>query len=136
MKQVEGSMIKRELPQIIKDVGFDFSWSEEKVWTLDVPSEEMDIVELTWHFDIPFWSKPGGFYNLTPNEVLKHPDIYKEEFDRIQQSDLAYPLDIMYWKERWLLLDGLHRLVKTASMNRDTVNVRKISKELIPQILK
>ena len=34
------------IPQIIKDVGFDFSWSEEKVWALDVPVEEMAIEEL------------------------------------------------------------------------------------------
>ena len=39
-------MKKRKLPKIIKDVGFDFSWDESKVWALDVPVEEIDITEL------------------------------------------------------------------------------------------
>ncbi len=119
-------MTKRELPQIIKDVGFDFSWSEEKVWNLEIPVEEMDTKELTWHFDIPFWSKPGGFYNLTPNEVLSDPEKYLEEFYRIQKADLAYPLDIMFWKYRWVLLDGLHRLVKATTLGKEMVTVKKI----------
>jgi hypothetical protein len=45
--------MSRELPDIIKEVGFDFSWDERKVWELDVSAEEMPIDELTWHFDVP-----------------------------------------------------------------------------------
>ena len=45
----------KKLPKIIEEVGFDFHWSEEKVWALNVPVEEMDIKDLEWHFDIPFW---------------------------------------------------------------------------------
>ena len=29
--------MKKEMPKIIKDVGFDFYWSEGKVWKLDAP---------------------------------------------------------------------------------------------------
>ena len=36
---------KQEIPQIIKDVGFDFDWSEPKVWALEVPVEEININE-------------------------------------------------------------------------------------------
>ena len=43
-----------KVPEIIQKVGFDFSWSEPKVWKLDVPATKMKIDELTWHFDIPF----------------------------------------------------------------------------------
>lgn len=128
--------MKNKLPQIIKDVGFDFNWSEEKVWALDVPVEEMDISELEWHFDIPFWNTPNGYYDLTPNQVLEDQEKYKEEFERTMKTDLQYPLDIMFWKNRWLLLDGLHRLVKSKQLGLKMVKVRKISKELIPLISK
>jgi len=47
-------MKDRKLPKIIKEVGFDFSWDVKKVWALDYPVEEIEINELTWHFDIPF----------------------------------------------------------------------------------
>lgn len=126
----------KKLPQIIKDVGFDFRWSEEKVWALDAPIEQMDISELEWHFDIPFWSTPGGYYNLSPNQVLNEPEKYIQEFERTMKADTSYPLDIMFWKGKWLLLDGLHRLVKLKRQKNKTVKVRKIPIELIPVISK
>ncbi len=129
-------MQNKKLPAIIQEVGFDFSWSEEKVWTLTVPVEEMNIAELTWHFDIPFWSTPEGYYDLTPHQVLANPEKHAAEYERILKADMQYPLDIMYWKSRWLLLDGLHRLVKTYKEGMKTINVRRISTKFIEQIVK
>ncbi|OGG17667.1 hypothetical protein A2721_03105 [Candidatus Gottesmanbacteria bacterium RIFCSPHIGHO2_01_FULL_47_48] len=128
--------MKKKLPKVIKDVGFDFHWSEEKVWKLEVPIEEMPISGLEWHFDIPFWSTKGGYYDLMPREVIDKPENWKEEIDRTMKSNLEYPLDIMFWKGRWLLLDGLHRLVKASILGQKTVKVRKIPKEVIPLISK
>lgn len=128
--------MSKKLPKIIEEVGFDFHWSEEKVWALDVLIGEMDIKNLEWHFNIPFWNTPGGYYDLTPNQVLENPEKFKEEFDRIMRAKLVHPLDIMFWKNRWLLLDGLHRLVKAHKLGYKKVKVRKIPKEYIPQIVK
>lgn len=128
--------MNKKLPKIIKEVGFDFHWSEKKVWALDVPVEEVDILELEWHFDVPFWNTPDGYYDLTPNQVLSDPERYKAEFDRTMKSDLKYPLDIMFWKNSWLLLDGLHRLVKAKQLGMKKVKVRKIPVESIPLIEK
>lgn len=51
----------KDMPAIISEVGFDFSWDERKVWEIDAPVEAIGIDELTWHLDIPFlWSKPDG----------------------------------------------------------------------------
>ena len=128
-------LLKKEIPQIIKDVGFDFDWSEEKVWALDVPLEEMDINELTWHFDIPFlWE--NGVYNLKPQNVIDDGNAHKEEYQRTMKADLVHPIDIMENKGRWLILDGLHRLMKASILNMKKVNVRKISRDLIPKITK
>lgn len=126
----------KKLLKIIEDVGFDFHWSEEKVWALDVPVEEMDLTELEWHFDVRFWNTPGGYYDLSPNQVLADSEKFKDEFERAMRINLSHPLDIMFWKNRWLLLDGLHRLVKAKYLGRDTVNVRKIPKDAIPLITK
>jgi ASC-1-like (ASCH) protein len=123
------------IPQIIKDVGFDFDWSEEKVWALDVPTEEIDIHQLTWHFDVPFlWE--NGIYNLKPQDVIDKPEKHKEEYERTMKADLIHPIDIMQNKGRWLILDGLHRLMKASILNMEKVQVRKISRDLIPKITK
>ncbi len=125
--------MKEEIPQIIKDVGFDFSWSEEKVWALEVPVEEMSIKELIWHFDIPFlWE--DGVYNLKPQDVIDNPENHKKEYERTMKADLVHPIDIMDNKGRWLILDGLHRLMKASILKMDKVQVRKVSRDFIPKI--
>ena len=130
-------MSNRKTSQIIKDVGFDFDWDSRKVWLLDVPTEEIDIDELIWHFDIPFWEKEGtDEYNLLPWEVIKHPEIEKTHYKKVIEADLIHPIDIMENKDRWLILDGLHRLVKAYIQGIKIVNVRKISRDYIPKILK
>lgn len=128
--------MKRELPQIIKDVGFDFRWDERKVWLIDIPTEDMPINELTWHFNMPFWSKPGGHYDLKAQDVIDHPNEHKAEYERTTQADTSHPIDIMFWRGRWLILDGLHRLVKLSIQGAETVKVRKIPKSAIPLIAK
>lgn len=126
--------MNKDIPQIIKDVGFDFSWSEKKVWSLDYPVEEMDINELTWHFDIPFHWHGGEIYNLKSRDVIESPEKYKEEYVRTMKADLAHPIDIMENKGKWLILDGLHRLMKAFILDMKKVNVRKIPRERIPDI--
>ncbi len=127
--------MEQDIPQIIKDVGFDFEWSEEKVWSLNVPTEEMSIDELKWHFDIPFLWENADVYNLKPQDVIDKPMEHGDEYARTMRADLSHPIDIMENKGRWLILDGLHRLMKATIQEESTVQVRKIPREKIPEIL-
>ena len=128
--------MKKVLPKIIEEVGFDFSWSEKKVWALDVPVEKIDIKRLEWHFKIPFWSTKNGYYDLKPNDVINFPENYQEEYNRTMKADLSYPIDIMKNKGRWLILDGLHRLVKAKILGKTKVEVRKVPRDKIPEIVR
>jgi hypothetical protein len=129
-------MNHRPLPKIIQEVGFDFDWDEQKVWGLNLPVEEMAVSKLEWHFDIPFWWTKGGYYDLKPRSVIDHPNRYPARIKRIMNSDLSHPLDIMRWKGKWLLLDGLHRLVKTKMLRKTNVRVRKVPHKAISLIQK
>lgn len=125
----------KKVPQIIKKVGFDFHWDERKVWKLKVPAEEMPISKLEWHFKIPFWRLPDNTpYSLKPIDVINHPEKFEKEYKRTLQADLKHPIDIMWNKGQWLLLDGLHRVVKAKILGMETVRVRKISRSYIPKI--
>ena len=126
--------MSKRIPQIIKDVGFGFSWDEKKVWALNYPPEEMNIDELTWHFDIPFHWHGGEVYNLKSREVIENPEKYRDEHERTMRADLSHPIDIMENKGRWLILDGLHRLMKSYIKGEKKVMVRKIPRERIPDI--
>jgi hypothetical protein len=128
--------MERKLPKIIEEIGFDFNWDESKVWELDVPIEEMPIEELMWHFDIPFlWTKPDGYYDLKPRQVIENPQDYADEYRRTMDADTKYPIDVMYWRDNWLILDGLHRLMKLAIEGKKQISVRKIPESAIPKIL-
>ncbi|MBI4451372.1 hypothetical protein HY642_05330 [Candidatus Woesearchaeota archaeon] len=124
------------IPAVIRKVGFDFYWSNRKVWNVKVPVTGMSIKKLEWMFAIPFWSKGKGSYNLTPREVIKTPQKYKTEYRRVMKANLRYPLDVMFNKGRWLMLDGLHRVVKAKILEKDNVRVRKIPRARIKDILK
>jgi len=127
----------QEIPQIIKDVGFDFRWDVRKVWALDIPVTEMDINELLWHFEIPFWELADtDDYNLTPNAVINKEAGTRQHREKIENADTSYPIDIMENKGRWLILDGLHRLVKLYEQGARTIKVRIIPREKIPDITK
>lgn len=130
-------MVERKLPDVIKEVGFDFSWDKKKVWRLELPAESMPMPELIWHFEVPFlWSKPDGYYDLTPQAVLENPNAYPEEHQRVLEADMSYPIDVMHWNGRWVILDGLHRLMKAHLQGHAEIDVRKVPHEEIPKICK
>ena len=129
-------MKKKIMPKIIKDVGFDFWWDNKKVWALDYPVEKIKVSQLAWNFEIPFWNTKNGYYDLEPNKVINSPSMHKREYNRTMKSDLSYPIDIMKYKGRWLILDGLHRLVKAKIQGFHFVNIRKIPRSEIKNIKK
>lgn len=122
--------------KIIEEVGFDFRWDNKKVWGLDYPVEQIPITDLSWHFEIPFWDLEDDRYCLSPNQVIQNPEKFQEEYDRTMKADMSHPIDIMENKGRWLILDGLHRLVKAKILGYDKVNVRKIPRTEIHNIKK
>ncbi|MFA6534347.1 MAG: hypothetical protein WCT37_04205 [Patescibacteria group bacterium] len=118
-------------------VGLDFgNWDEEKIWLLDLPVVEMDVEELLWHFDTPWWPNDNGDrWTVTPWEVISQNAGSQNEQNKMAQADTAYPLDILENKGRWLVLDGLHRLAKLYKQGQKKVKVRIVPRERLPEIL-
>lgn len=126
--------IFKPLPAHIQEYAFDFRWDNKLLWRLDVATEAMDTNELVWHFDIPWLHTEGERFNLTPTEIMLNPSLYKEQYERTMRSDLSYPIDVMENKGHWLILDGLHRLMKAVDSGQTTVTVRKIPRDLVSSI--
>ena len=126
--------MKIKKPEIIKRIDFNFNWDNQKLWNLKEPVEEMEISKLEWCFDLPFWHTENNTYNFKPIWVINDPEKYPERYKRVMEAKLDWPIDIMFWRGRWLLLDGLHRLTKAKILGRKKVKVRKIPRERIPEI--
>lgn len=123
-------------PNDILEYGFDFDWDEKDVWQLNYPIQEIVLEILEWHFDIPFWNWNGEWYTLKPRDVIENPAKYQIEYDRIMESDISYPIDIMENRGRLVILDGLHRLVKYYLLGIKRINVRIIPRTEIPNLTK
>ena len=54
--------------------------------------------------------------------------------EKIEKADISFPIDIMENKGRWVILDGLHRLVKLYENGAKKIKVRIIPREKIPEI--
>ncbi len=91
-------MDENRIPEEIRAVGFDFSWSAEKVWALDLPVQEMSVKELIWHLDPTFLNEGGGAYNLTPREVIENPAAHAAEYERTLRAETKYPIEVMWNK--------------------------------------
>lgn len=123
------------LPDSVKEYGFDFYWDNAKVWRLKAPITLIAVADLEWHFDVPFLWEGEGKYNLCARDVLMHPKLHREEYDRVLAANSAHPIDVMENKGRLVILDGLHRLMK-AHMNKQThIQTRIIPRRFIPDIL-
>lgn len=117
-------------------VGLDFgNWEEEKLWALDIPSTQIDIQKLEWLLDCPFWQHDNGErYTVTPRDVIEEKDGTVEEQKKVVSADTGFPIDIYFNKDKWLILDGIHRLVKLYQAGNETIEVRVVSEEQLPLI--
>lgn len=120
--------------QTIDQEWVDFEWDFRKIWDLDLPAEEMPIKEVEWHLDLPLWDHRGQKNSITPREVLRHPTRNRRHFLHIMEAELEFPVEAIWWNGRWMLLDGVHRLAKAVYLGHETLTVRKIPHEHIPEI--
>lgn len=143
------------VPEVINSVAFsEWVWDLDILHQLVIPTETMSVTDLNWHFDLPFWwSKVGypgsGRYDIKPNQVLElhaksRPETYSTDYeaalwrhyDLTMRTDYQnYPLDIVWYKDHWLFLDGLHRLLHAVIDGQQDVTVRKLTKEFAEKIL-
>lgn len=126
--------MSRVMPKITKDLGFNFWWDTQKLWKIDLPIQEMKVDELTWMFDLPFWDTDGKHMNLKPIDVKQNPNKYKEQFKKTMQTDLSYPINVIYLKNRWVIMDGLHRLLKANILGNKTIKAKKTYRKHMPFI--
>ena len=130
---------KKKLPLIIRKVGFDFPFDFEndpkKIWTLELPIIEIPITHLTWHLDIPFWASDKGFYDLSPNRLLDHPQLSMSHYQKVLEANLDYPIDYTFYKGKNKIIDGLHRLTKAKILGLEKVRARYVPLKMLLKLI-
>ena len=117
-------------PEILEDAGFDLYMDTSKLRDLPLEVTSMNLGELLWCFDFPVWEKDGtDDWNLTPREVIEGKPDTSEHMQRVQDSNLEYPIVIIFHKNKWVILDGIHRLVKAYLLKSPVIHVKTLTKE-------
>jgi hypothetical protein len=104
-------------------LGIDFHWDVRKLWAADLPIVELDVAELSELLDLPFWSI-NQRSDVRPIEVALNPTAFADEYTRVMQTDLTYPINVIWLRHRWVILDGLHRLLKARVLAHPTITAR------------
>jgi hypothetical protein len=79
--------------------------------------------------DFKGWGTPS--HPISPNMVLNNPKKYKNEYKRIQNADLTYPIIISNHN----IVDGVHRLTKAHIENKKQINAYVFDKALFKKFL-
>ena len=127
---------KREVPDSLRHVYFDFHWSQEKLWALETEKSELAMAELEWALGLPIWASdpPEKIFDLAPRQVLENPEKFPGHWKRIREADTSFPIHVMLWKNKWLIMDGFHRLLRLKADGANKVNVYKVPASAIENI--
>jgi hypothetical protein len=120
-----------------QSIGFDFgNWEEEKIWALKLSVIDLDINDLVWHFDAPWWPDDNGErWMVTPWDVIRQIEGTLNEQSNIEKVDLNFPIEVLAHRDRLLILDGVHRLVKAYKHGDKKIKARIIPREKLPEII-
>ena len=106
----------------------DFEWDCHRLWGLPLRAESMPVSDLEWQLQLPWWRLDGRSFAISPREVAASPDRYLEQYSRTISADLRRCLHVTYRAERWVVLDGIHRLLKASLLGLEVVGVRKVDR--------
>ncbi|MGZ3696003.1 MAG: hypothetical protein ACXWQO_18190 [Bdellovibrionota bacterium] len=127
---------RANLPEILSPIYFDFHWTQKKLWALALPKIRMQISELEWAFAYPILASepPEKIYNLTPNSLLLQTEKYPDHVKRMAKADTSFPIHVMLWRDRWLVMDGFHRLLKLKLQGESYVEACQVPESAIEKI--
>ncbi|MEV8372928.1 hypothetical protein AB0P21_09340 [Kribbella sp. NPDC056861] len=105
-------------PASMRDVFPQTHWQLGKLWALDLRVEPVEVADLLWMFDLPLWQLNGERFKVTPNQVAATPMNYRPHYERVMDADLDFPIHLVAYRGRLVVLDGVHRLLKAHFLRR------------------
>jgi hypothetical protein len=109
------------------------SWETHAIWRVEAPRRTLSLRELNWHLDCPFFSSdpPAPLFDLKPRSVLDDPHLFPKHWARVLAADLRCPIDVSAFGDRLVILDGLHRLLKSNDAGAAVMECRLVPRRYI-----
>jgi hypothetical protein len=125
------------VPAILKDHILPFNWDVHKVWALKADIVQVPCSEFAYLLELPLWSsvpEQGLLFDTCPMDVICDPNVSVYQYQRLQQIELQYPIDVLVAQDKRWILDGVHRVAKHFIANSPTLSVRFHDESIIPVI--
>ena len=91
------------------------------------------VDDLKHHLEYSGWGEPGGA-KYSPRAVLANKTKYIEEYSRIENVNLKYPI-ISTIGANGDVIDGIHRLTKSVLLNKKYIKSYVFNKSLMKKFL-
>lgn len=125
------------IPAALKDYILPFNWDVRQVWALKADVVQVPCSEFTYLLELPLWSsvpQQGLLFDVSPIDVIRDPNVSPYQAQRLQQTELHYPIDVLVMQDKRWILDGVHRIAKHFVLNHSTLCVRFHDESIIPAI--
>ncbi len=132
-------MIQKGIPEKLKEHILPFNWDVRAVWALDAMKLRRCRKKFDYLLDLPLWSsvpQKGMLFDLAPIEVIRNPEMWPYQNQRLSAADTFYPIDFLVLNGKNWILDGVHRLAKNFISKVEFVEVRYHEESIIHKIQK
>ncbi|MBR7834413.1 hypothetical protein KDL01_14150 [Actinospica durhamensis] len=102
-------------------------WRLQALWDLELPVQRVQVEQLAWLLDLPLWQLDGTRFQVSPRAVREDPERYPDHLNRAMASDLRYPVHLVKYRGRLVVLDGFHRLLKAVLEGRTEIDAMVVS---------
>jgi hypothetical protein len=79
---------------------------------------ELDLGEVAWMLDLPCWDDPESGL-VRPLDVVSG-----RHLELTEAADLSEPIDVVWEDDRYVVVHGLHRVLRAARLQKRTVLAR------------
>ncbi|MCL5733733.1 MAG: ParB N-terminal domain-containing protein, partial [Patescibacteria group bacterium] len=79
----------------------------------------------------PLWGKDNESWNLTPWDVIEMVPGSRSQRKRVMNVDMKYPILVLKKNGKWLIVDGVHRLVRAYINGQKTIPAKIVTEGLI-----
>lgn len=125
------------VPAILKDHILPFDWDVRVVWGLEADVIQVPVSEFAYLLELPLWSsvpKQGLLFDICPMDVIRDPHASIYQTQRLHETELRYPIDVLVAQEKRWILDGVHRIAKHFIRNESSIAVRFHDESVIAAI--
>ncbi len=127
----------KRIPEQLRFHILPFNWNVEMVWALEAPVNKIERSTLDYLLHLSLWSSISGkgmLFDISPIEVLRDLSSFPHQAERIERADVSFPIDMIDWKGKIWILDGVHRLAKLYKQEANYVKARIHASSVVQKI--